>query len=76
MDQHLRQGFGARAFAAIRFAQGEAIAISMFDDARLDHLGGRIDDASDCLARRQEVPKLAAGIDAFDGAVAPGRVQP
>ena len=55
LDQQFRQRLDARARAAVGFTEGEAIAIGVVDDAGLDDLGGRVDDAADRLARRKDV---------------------
>jgi hypothetical protein len=61
LDQQLRQLRCALAAAAVRLAQGEAVAIGVMDHARLDHVGGRIDDAAEHRDGRQRGRQRPSG---------------
>ena len=49
--------------AAVGLAEIEAVAVDVLDDARLDDLAGRIDDAADRALGPDHVPLPAARID-------------
>ena len=53
LDQQLGKLRRAFAAAAVRLAQREAVAVGVVDDAGLDDVGSRIDDAAEHLRRRQ-----------------------
>jgi len=47
LGQHRRDREDAFALRAVGLAEGEAIALQVLDDARLDHVGCRVGDAAD-----------------------------
>src|SRR3546814_14255413 len=65
-DQLLRQRLDPLRARAVRFAQAVGIALDVLAHARLDDLGGLIDDAADRAPGADPVPLRPAWIDAPD----------
>src|SRR5690606_15780899 len=56
-------------------ADRELVAVDVLDDARLDHFGGRIDDAADGALGAQAAPRLRTGVDGLERAALEGAAE-
>ena len=75
-DQRLAQSLRPPGPAAVRFAETETVAITMLDHARLRHFRRRINDTTKRLARRNDLPQLAARIDTLHPPIPERRIEP